>query len=292
MDFIVNNPGLQHLAENIFLNLNHERLEDCRSLNDQCKTILDNPTFWLKKLLRRGLSQKNQADWIEAIRITRNTDLEPYIQRYLKRSSKNERVVDVPCYINRQSLEKHTELIALKLNGQESQYGISIQDAVQNDDDAEYFQMLLLFLDDPNILTVPEDGNRDAPIYTAVRKRRVKILQILAPMAVDINANGGPLGLTPSITPSITPLMIAAIHGFSEIVKIFATFSNAPNAADASGWTPIHCAAYFGHIEIVKILAPLTDNPKTCKTHTNGSTPMDMAFRHGHSDIVQFLQSL
>ena len=322
MDFIINNPGLQHLAENGFLNLNHERLENCRSLSDQCKTILDNPTFWLKKLIQRGLSQKNQADWIEAIRITRNTDLEPYIQRYLKQSSKNERVVDVPCYINRQSLEKHSELIASKLNCQENHHGISIQDALaQNDDDdyAELFQMLLLFLDDPDILTVPVDGAYDAPIHTAARKGHEKILQILAPMAVDINAPDkwgsgstaiyiaaryGRTQIVKLLAPLTnnsndagshtrsTPIGIAAIYGFTEIVKILATLTNDPNAASISdcGWTPIHYAARYGHIEILKILAPLTDNPKTCKTHT-GKTPMDFAAIYGHYEIIQFLQS-
>ena len=70
MEIILNNPGFQHIAENVFLNLNHEKLETCRLVNEFCKDILDNPMFWLKKFIRRGLSKKNQIDWMAAIQIT------------------------------------------------------------------------------------------------------------------------------------------------------------------------------------------------------------------------------
>ena len=62
MEVILNNPGFQQIAENVFLNLNYEKLETCRLVNVFCKDILDNPMFWLKKFIRRGLSKKNQID--------------------------------------------------------------------------------------------------------------------------------------------------------------------------------------------------------------------------------------
>ena len=52
MDTIVKSPGLQHLAENIFLNLSYESLEKCRLINEQCKEIVENPMFYLKKFIR------------------------------------------------------------------------------------------------------------------------------------------------------------------------------------------------------------------------------------------------
>ena len=67
---IFNNPGLQHIAENIFGNVNYEDLEVCRSVNQSCKNILDEPIFWLKKFIRRGLSMKDQLDWTKAIQLT------------------------------------------------------------------------------------------------------------------------------------------------------------------------------------------------------------------------------
>ena len=74
--------------------------------------------FWLKRFIQRGLSKKNQEDWIEAIQMTRDgrvpVNMEKYIVLYLKKYSQNVRVVDfdVPCYLNRQDfLKKAPELI-------------------------------------------------------------------------------------------------------------------------------------------------------------------------------------
>ena len=49
LEKILNNPGLQHLAENIFWNLDVEDLKICGQINQSCKQIMKNPMFWLKK---------------------------------------------------------------------------------------------------------------------------------------------------------------------------------------------------------------------------------------------------
>ena len=36
LESIFNNPGLQHITENIFCNLNNEDLEVCRTVNQSC----------------------------------------------------------------------------------------------------------------------------------------------------------------------------------------------------------------------------------------------------------------
>ena len=45
LENFINVPGLRHLAENIFLNLKKEKLEDCRFINEAAKKILDDATF-------------------------------------------------------------------------------------------------------------------------------------------------------------------------------------------------------------------------------------------------------
>ena len=57
LEKIFNNPGLQHLAENIFWNLHVEDLKICAQINQSCKQILQNPIFCLIKF--RQLSKKN-----------------------------------------------------------------------------------------------------------------------------------------------------------------------------------------------------------------------------------------
>ena len=52
MDLITKSPGLYHIAEQIFLELNHENLLQCEDVNKNWKNILDsedaNSRFWFK----------------------------------------------------------------------------------------------------------------------------------------------------------------------------------------------------------------------------------------------------
>ena len=68
MEKIINNPGLQHLAEKVFSNLELKDLEVCAMINQLSKQILDNPIFWLKKFVSRGMSKKNETEWAKAIK--------------------------------------------------------------------------------------------------------------------------------------------------------------------------------------------------------------------------------
>ena len=100
MDQIMNNPGLQHIIENVFLNLDYEDLLACQLINNYCKGIIENPMFWLKKWRMRGLSKKNEKDWAKVIQNTKDNpneeiDALPYIKMVIKRGH----FLDVPCYI-------------------------------------------------------------------------------------------------------------------------------------------------------------------------------------------------
>ena len=102
LENFMNNPGLQHLAEIILLNLDYQTLELCKSVNDTFKQFLNatmnDSMFWLKRFIQRGLSKKNQEDWLEVIQMTRDgrvpANIEKYIVWYLKLYSRNGRLVD------------------------------------------------------------------------------------------------------------------------------------------------------------------------------------------------------
>ena len=49
MEPLVNNPGFQHIIEDIFLNLDHETILQCRLVNKSWKKHIDKSIFWLKK---------------------------------------------------------------------------------------------------------------------------------------------------------------------------------------------------------------------------------------------------
>ena len=88
MEKIVSNPGLQHLAEEVFWNLDIQDLNTCTQINQSCKQILENPEFWLKKF--RSLSRKNQKDWIQVIKSVKNSDEKKAINAYLQWSLKKQ----------------------------------------------------------------------------------------------------------------------------------------------------------------------------------------------------------
>ena len=98
MEKILNNPVLQHLAENIFLNLNSAGLKKCQLINQSASQILEKPMFWIKKWIRNGLSEENQNDWIHAIQSETNFEMKRNIVNYLSWNLKKEKCFDLPCY--------------------------------------------------------------------------------------------------------------------------------------------------------------------------------------------------
>ena len=108
MENFTNNPGLQHLAETIFLNVEVEHLSNCQNINQASYQILDlgNPNFWLKKWKIRGLSKKNHDDWKKAIQLTKNTPFEVNISFYMKKVLKNKAGIDIQCYVDKNSIQK------------------------------------------------------------------------------------------------------------------------------------------------------------------------------------------
>ena len=112
METIINNPGLQNIAEEILFNLNYKNLKKLSFLNRRANQILNDPFFWLKKLIQRGLSKKNQEDWTKAIQLTEsNSELKRFVSSYLKMSTKNEKVIDVSCYIDEEFLANSAKKI-------------------------------------------------------------------------------------------------------------------------------------------------------------------------------------
>ena len=95
MEKIVSNPGLQHLAEKVFWNLDVEDLKICAQINQTCKQILQNPIFCLRKF--EHLSKKNRKDWIKVIQSVKNSEKEKAIISYLQWNLKKE-VLDLSCF--------------------------------------------------------------------------------------------------------------------------------------------------------------------------------------------------
>ena len=81
METIISNPGLHHLAEKVFWNLDGEDLRNCAQINQSCQQILQHLIFYLRKF--KGLSMKNRKIWIKVIQYVKTSDqgiaIIPYI---------------------------------------------------------------------------------------------------------------------------------------------------------------------------------------------------------------------
>ena len=50
MDLMTKNPGLQHLAQRMLIYSNKSSIASFRFINQDCKNVIDDPIFSLKKL--------------------------------------------------------------------------------------------------------------------------------------------------------------------------------------------------------------------------------------------------
>ena len=56
--------------------------------------------FWIRELIKKGLSKKNQNDWIKVFQSKKDAAQEKAIISYLKWTLKKDAMVDLPCYTN------------------------------------------------------------------------------------------------------------------------------------------------------------------------------------------------
>ena len=304
MEIILKNPGLQHITEVIFWNLSYEDLENCRHVNQSCKQILENPMFWLKKFVRRGLSKKNQSDWAKIIQLAKDSDIKRNICLYLKKCSKNERVTDLPCFINEDTVRNSKRLLRQFWNRVErfpkfkalefaARWDAGILQIIaplhnfataangriktMNRTSFKMVQIMAPLLEgNPN---APDQWGQ-TPMHYAANFGYVNLARLLVTLGDNPNAED---------QSRVTPIYLAARDGNIEIVKMLAPLSDNPNTPDEYGRTPIHFAATNGNAEIIKILAPLSDKPNA--PNVVGNTPIDLAITNGHIGVVRILVS-
>ena len=295
LEEIINSPGLQHIAEEIFLNLDFNGIMTCKLVNDSCKDIVDKRIFWLKKWKMRGLSNENYKDWVNAIQMTKNITLEKNIHAYIKMVIEIGHFVDVPCYIDSK--------IILEFSNESSFWKAFIEN------NAGILQLLAVeYIKDIN----------EERFLKAVDKNKLDVIKVLAPLLqypnpsvkkfggitpISVAASRGHLNLIKFLVPLTQnpnlligiPIHAAAMNGHADVIKYLAPLTKNPNAQDSMGRTPIYLAAQNGHLECIKVLAPLCKNPNTPlfvkPDESSAQTPIQAAEMNGHDEIKSFLQS-
>ena len=64
MELVAKSPGLQHIAEDIFHILDNKSLLDCKLVNKSLMSIINRQTFWLKRRLKKSISEKIEVELI------------------------------------------------------------------------------------------------------------------------------------------------------------------------------------------------------------------------------------
>lgn len=124
------------------------------------------------------------------------------------------------------------------------------------------------------------NNKKQTPLLRACKRNHLKVVEYLLNHGADVNlkdVNGE------------TPLLWAAENGHFDVVKmLICTNKCYINDSNVVHQTPIYRAAQYGHIEIVNHLL-LKGGDKTI-ADKYGRSPVEMAQRMGHMDIVQILR--
>ena len=284
MERIINNPGFEDIAKNIFMMLNLNDVANCQLVSRSFNGFLENPMFWLKKWITRGLSKKNQRDWITAIDKmdkTKDTELIKNILLYFKKMLKKCEFIDMPCFI-----EKRQHSMKYFQENQKSLEKL-FQQAFE-DKDMGSLQLLVPLLKNPNA-TFPTESipgssrflKRLFNYYYAAQMGYAEIVEILAPLVANLN--------TDCNIHKLNPLGMAIKNGHLNVVKILAPFVDDLNTVHGHGPSTIGLAAMYGRLEIIKFLAQLVE-PIT--PSVSGLAPIFYAIIGGQPEAVRLLAEL
>ena len=252
MDLITKTPGLIHIAEEIFSNLDGNSLLECQEVNEHWGSILRNPWFWYNRMTQNTtLSQEHQKEWMN----------------FCEKLNKLDLTKDMTPGLN--FIYKHLE-DSVTLN---RVYWSAISSA-----SAETVEIMAPLIESPNALDELGDTLTGyTPIHEAAFKGYTEIVKILVPLTGNPNEPD---------EDGRTPIYLAACNGHTEIVKILVPLTDNPNAPDKDGKTPFYWASLNGYTEIVKILVPLTDNPNA--PNNEGQTPISVT---KNEEIRRILES-
>ena len=273
MEAITKTPGFQHVSEDILKLLDKKSLMDCRMVNSSWKAILDQSTFWLKKMIMSYVPKDAQKSWKMLAQKLDDVDDNIYLTNkfvlVLIKICQGKRMYPLEIVVDLHRAEKYPELVKFILEHENT-------NVKYNGD----YGCLTLFFDVTSIFLASYFG------YSDVIK---KIL-----MKYDLNKWIGLFKIG-------SPIHLAAFKGQLDVVKILTAYhkdvitpststTELVNMVDKSGGTPMHWAAYSGHLEIVEYLVDVADT--SLIRNIEGHTPIDIARKHGRSEVENFLLAI
>ena len=286
MDLFINNPGLQHISQNIFLHLDHQSLLSCRYVSQSWRHFLDNPRFWLNKI-QKDLTQEHFTAWNTLLKkLDHDSKLRETVTLCLfQMHEKSSKLFptwlckksccwfDSPC-INALPL---AQMYMMKLDPIENSNDIEDLDEELNQD---------LIVDQELELNQKEDNDLEQEEYdTEEDDDEDEVFDFNAATKCKESTNLD--DECKRFHFSQSPLQVASAVGALDLVYFIIEHEISSISKDNHGYTPIHRAALYGHSKVVRALALHTENPNEC--NNDGITPIHMAAMNGHTDVVKIL---
>ena len=267
MEAITKIPGLRHISEDIFKLLDRKSLMNCRSTNLSWKNVLEQSTFWLKKMKMEGWKAlakqivdqqlakdfaRDMVDIYERVEGLRNLPSDVQSKwRALSQELENDHQAKEFVFILIKTYNNIAKLLPLEVV-------VCLKEA------NKYPDLMESIFEHEDFHTLEHSSRVDFRIFVT-RGTNYKI--------------------------SASSIDLAAYYGHLNIVKhlIGKQSSSQLTYLNGAGWTPIHCAAYNGHLDVVKFLVGVIDTPNNYNTF-NG-TPIDLAKERGHVEVQKFLEN-
>ena len=249
MEIFTKNPGLQHIAEDIFNILDKKSLIDCRLVNKSWRTIFNWPIFWLRK--SKSTMPENSKTWKILVDQIEDCQIEEEFVNILIKNFKLTPMFPLEIVVELIKKEKYPNIVNFILEHVNPESTVHIE-------------------------VTPYLTYRDmTPICLAAFYGLSETVQKLIKKYGSSNI---------PTSEGRTPIHYAARNGCLDIVSFLVPFTNHPDAPDNRGCTPIHYAAEYGQLRTVQFLVGLTDTPLA--PEIIGDTPIHYAAFNGNLEIV------
>ena len=281
MNEIIKNPGLRHIAEDIFRCLDKKQdLLNCRLVNNSWKEIVDQPIFWLKKINEENLWNKTTNSFCHICGqwFFQNDflNLAPHsgCYRHIIQNWK-----DLTAKIDHYILNENFTLILTKMYQSPNNHNIKWPlEIVYDLKNFRKFSSLRNFILEQECAKVKIDKNllwdeENLLFYLAALNGLTRLVYKMEILSFTRAHNGQ------------TPMHAAAQNGHLNTVKVLKARYYNPNCADNRGITPIYLAAQNGHENVIQFLAKFQ---RHCILYPaqDGRTPLHAAAENGHLNIV------
>ena len=290
MQKIIENPGLQHLAQRMLIYLDKTSIASFRFVNQDCKNIVDDPIFSLKKLSQLSDVPKDLIEnWKKIIpKLLGNDSVKQEITLDLfKMYCTSNAKYPLDLVYKLAKAKSKPDLVAAILENTNPKSYIIVPEPLYGNlrpihlaAGFGYVQVARNLIKRNSYLVDFQDEYGITPIHLAAQNNNLEMLQFLLSFSGNPNApdNSGK-----------TPIHAAALNGHFDVVQLLMSTTDTPNAFDSTGFTPIMNAAIRGHIDIARLLIPTTNTPNA--PANDGRTPILVAAFKGHTNFVQLLMS-